>query len=85
MTFLLYCLSIFFVYHLYNRSDIAESARQWAATHLHEHVLYALGCAFCLTFHVSLIGAVVGLVPAIWVLAAPVINLFAIKALDKLS
>lgn len=85
MSFLFYCLGIFFGFHLLNHSDIAAPFRNWLYPRLHEKVAYAMSCAFCLTSWITLIIWVAGFVPIPYLFAAPVVNLFLVKIYDHLS
>lgn len=86
MSFILYCLGVFFAYYLFNCSDIMESVRTWVLDpkRTPEAVSYAMQCAFCATFWVTLAALGAAQVPLSWLFAAPVINLFLIKILNRL-
>lgn len=84
MSFLLYCLGVFFFYYVFNYSDIAARCRIWVLDHVNEQVTYALGCSLCWTWWVSVTGLILGLIPAAWIFAAPVVNLFLIKLFQRL-
>lgn len=85
MSFLLYCLGVYFFYHLFNCSDIAEPARAKVLAVVNEKVVYALSCAYCATFWITLAAWCAALVPAAYVFAAPVVNLFLLKTLSRLD
>lgn len=85
MSFLLYCLGVFFWFHLFNCSDIAAPIRQWVLARVHPNIGYAIQCAFCSTAWITLVLFSGGLVPPPYVFAAPVINLFLAKISDRLS
>jgi hypothetical protein len=85
MTFVLYCLSVYFVFYVFNCSDIAEKARVLAAARLPSGIVYALNCALCSTWWVTLGAAILCFVPPSWAMAAPVVNLAIHKTLTKLS
>lgn len=78
---IIYCLSIYFFFHLFGRSDIAASLRCGLNKILPSGILYIGQCAFCFTFWVGLVVSVVisffaGLVFIPYFLfAAPVLNL----------
>ena len=84
MSFLLYCLGVFFFYYVFNYSDIAIRCRTWVLDHVNEHIAYALSCALCFTWWVSATAWCFGTVPAAWMFAAPVVNLFLIKLFQRL-
>ncbi len=83
MSLVEYCLCVFFGYHMLNHSDILSGVRTWLYAHIHADVKYALSCAFCLTFWTTL--ASIYWHPWYYLLAAPVINLFAIRLYHFLS
>ncbi len=85
MTFLIYCLSVFFFWYLFNCSDIASSCREWVLPRVHDNIAYALGCAFCSTFWLTIAAWIAAPIPASWIFAAPVANLFLVKILDRLN
>lgn len=84
MSFVIYCLSVFFAFYVFNYADITAQCREWVLARVSENVAYALTCAFCTTFHVTLIAALWGAVPISWAFAAPVVNLFLIKSFQRL-
>lgn len=79
--FIIYCLSIYFFFHLFGRSDIAAPLRCGLSKVLPSWLLYIGKCSYCFTFWVSLIiSGVVSWYAGFWVipyflLAAPVFNL----------
>lgn len=79
MSFLLYCLTVFFWFYLLNCSDIAAPVRDKVYPKLHANVVYALGCAFCYTAWVSIAAFMLSAIPLGYVCAAPVVNLFLSK------
>lgn len=78
---IIYCLSIYFFFHLFGRSDIAAPLRCGLSKVLPSGLIYIGQCAFCFTFWVGLVVSVVvsffaGLVVIPYFLfAAPVLNL----------
>lgn len=84
MSLPIYCLIVFFWFYLFNYSDIAARCREWVLARVSDNVAYALGCAFCLTFWVTMFAALRGAAPISWVFAAPVVNLFLIKSFQRL-
>lgn len=85
MTFLIYCLGVFFGWYVFNCSDIAQSTRVWILSRAHNNVAYVLGCSLCTTFWVTLSLWAATIVPLSYVFAAPVVNLFLAKTLDHLN
>jgi hypothetical protein len=85
VTFFLYCLSVYFVFYVFNCSDIAAQARAWAEARLPSSIVYVLNCALCFTWWITVVAAVFSLVPYTWAFAAPIANLITHKALEKLS
>lgn len=85
MSFLLYCLGVYFFYHLFNCSDIAAPVRAKILTLVHDKVAYALGCVYCTSFWITLAAWCATLVPLVYVFAAPVVNLFLFKAFSRLD
>ncbi len=83
MNLIEYCLSVFFCFYLLNYSDILASVRVRLFAAVHENIKYALSCSLCCTFWVTL--ASIYWHPWYWLLAAPVINLFAIRFYHFLS
>ncbi len=80
--FIVYSLSVYWLFHLVSRSDIMEAPRNWAFRVFPYSLSYPLTCAYCMSFW---IGLFVGL-PIMYdiigfsalpvcLLAAPVFNL----------
>lgn len=74
---LTYCLCVYLLFHVWNRSDLTHKARNWMARHAPGWFTYATSCALCATWWISLTLWVFGIMGLgiITVLAAPVINL----------
>jgi hypothetical protein len=85
MSFILYCLGIYFWFYLFNYSDIAESIRSKVFNVMHPYITYALQCSYCYTFWITLVAFCLSLVPLSYIFAAPVVNLFLFKILNNLS
>lgn len=85
MSFLLYCLGVYFFYHFFNCSDIAAPVRAKILALVHDKVAYMLGCSFCLTWWITAGAWCAALVPAAYVVAAPVVNLLLLKTLNRLD
>ena len=85
MNLIEYSLAIFFGFYLLNYSYILNSFRERNFPRLHPDIAYALRCAFCSTFWITLVLYPLGkifpfiAIPAYYILVAPVVNLFAIK------
>lgn len=79
--FIIYCLSIYFFFHLFGRSDIAAPLRCGLSKILPSWLLYIGRCSFCFSFWVGLIASIFVswyaglLVIPYFILAAPVFNL----------
>ncbi len=85
MSFLLYCLGVYFFYHLFNCSDIAAPVRAKILALVHDKVAYSLQCAYCATFWITAAAWCAALVPAAYIVAAPVVNLCLLKILNHLD
>lgn len=85
MSFWFYCAAIYFWFHLLNHSDLGAPVRDWTYPRVGRHVSYALSCAFCLTWWITLFAVCGQLVPIGWAFGAPVVNLFALKLFNYLS
>ncbi len=85
MSFLLYCLGVYFWFYLFNCSDIAAPARAKILASVHESISYALQCSYCATFWITVAACCATLVPISYVFAAPVVNLFLFKSFERLT
>src|SRR4051812_32749036 len=79
---ILWCLGVYFVFHVLARSDILVRPRNWLVKVLPSWMTYPLGCAFCFSFHVGWMVTLLVLITTGWfildfarLLVAPVINL----------
>ncbi len=72
----LYCLSIWFFFFLFNYAEITKPYAIALKEMLGPRWGYPLGCAFCWSFHLTWFLALVGSVPASYILVAPVLHLF---------
>ncbi len=77
MSFFVYCLSVYWLYHLLSRADLLSRPRNWFIQTAPKWLSYPLSCAFCFTFHFGWIVGVVGLVQLslLTLCAAPVFNM----------
>lgn len=85
MSFLIYCLGVYFWYYLFNCADIAAPIRARILAVVHPNVAYAIQCSFCTTSWLTAAAWCAALVPMSYVFAAPVVNLFLSKAFEHIS
>lgn len=74
MNVLIYSISVWFFFYLFNYSDIAAKFRDWVVGHMAKPFDYLVQCAFCTTFYITALAAIK--FPYWYILVAPVINLF---------
>lgn len=92
---IVYCLVLYFVFHVLNRASFTARLRGWIARAWPQPVAYATTCAFCWTFHWGWVLMVLKLlftgtlsVALLSLCAAPVVNLvldLLVKALLKVN
>lgn len=76
MSLLIYSLSVWFFFYLYNHAEITRPTRDWIVPRLPSPAAYMVQCSFCSTFYVTLVGVILVAVPTSYLLVAPVVNLF---------
>ena len=83
---IVFCLSVYFLFHVLSRSDLLNRPREWAYKTLPSWVTYVLGCAFCFTWWAALFASFIGAIPwaATYLFAAPVVNLLVDQVLQML-
>ena len=80
---IIYSLTVWFFFYLWNHADITEKARKFVYARIPEFLVYLLNCSFCSSFWLTLILAAIqvnlpfiGALNWIFIFVAPVINLF---------
>jgi len=76
---------MFFVWYMVNVADISKSYVTQALARLGTKVAYAVQCAFCLAFWLTLVLYILTPIPWTYLFCAPVINLFLVKLHSFLS
>jgi hypothetical protein len=80
-----YYFGIFFLYYILVHSELFDGLRKNIFKKLHEKIVFAINCAFCFAFHVTLVVWLFTPLPFFYVYTAPVVNLFLNLFLKKLS
>lgn len=82
---LIYSLGLWFFYFLLNYAEITKSPSTGLKRWMGPKWGYPLSCAFCAAWWATLASWGIGLVPAYYLLTAPVIHLFIDQLFSKLS
>jgi hypothetical protein len=81
----IYPIIIWFFFYIWNHSDILSNFRTFIYNKLNVQIVYLLQCSFCTTFWISGALFIIGLIPALFIVTAPVINLFIELSFKNLS
>ena len=83
---IIWTLGLFFAFYLLNYADLTRPVSRWLHQKLPPKIGYALQCAFCWPFWVTLAGYIIYPDWSFWtILVVPVLHLFVDLAYQKLS
>ncbi len=82
---LVYAISFYFFFYLFNHSWIGEGTKNWVIDKVPALVAYSIQCAFCLTFWFTLVLVCWEVKPPYFLITAPVVNLFLELSYRKLT
>lgn len=81
----MYSLGLFFPYFLLNYAGLTAKPAAWLKATLGPRIGYPLSCAFCWAAWITAFLWVIGIVPPLYVFAAPTIHLLLDSVYDRLS